>query len=106
MNAEFYNHVKKSLKIADVIKSYMPLELDEGFYYGYCPFQPRTGQKLKDFTVNPKKNVYYCFDCHTCGDVISFVAHKEKLTLSQAFDKLCEKHNLKEPTKVIVRVKN
>ncbi len=104
MNAEFYNHVVKSLKIADVIKSYMPLELDEGFYYGYCPFHPRTGQKLKDFTVNPKKQVYYCFACHTCGDVVNFVAHKENLTLHQAFDKLCEKHNIKMPTKVILKV--
>lgn len=104
MNSEFYNHVVKSLKIADIIKSYMPLELDEGFYYGYCPFHPRTGQKLKDFTVNPKKHVYYCFDCHTSGDVVNFVAHKEKLTLSQAFDKLCEKHNMKMPAKVILKV--
>ena len=104
MTAEFYNHVVKSLKIADVIQSYMPLELDEGFYYGYCPFHPRTGQKLKDFTVNPKKQVYYCFACHTCGDVVNFVAHKENLTLHQAFDKLCEKHNIKMPTKVILKV--
>lgn len=104
MNSEFYNHAKKSLKIQDVIKEYLPLELDDGFYYAYCPFHARTGQKLKDFTINPKKQVYYCFECHTCGDVFSFVAHKENITLNQAFDKLCNKHNLKSPSKVILKV--
>lgn len=104
MNNEFYNHVKKSLKIQDVIKEYLPLELDDGFYYAYCPFHERTGQKLKDFTINPKKQVYYCFECHTCGDVFSFVAHKENITLNQAFDKLCNKHDFKMPRKVILKV--
>ena len=46
MNEEFYKYVVKKLNIVDVIKSYISLELDEDFYYGYCPFHGKKGQKL------------------------------------------------------------
>jgi DNA primase len=105
MDMNLMRHVSKTVKIVDVIKSYQSLELDEDLYYGNCPFHVKKGQKIKDLTISPKKNIYYCFECHNNGDVIAYVAQREKITQAQALDMLCQKYQISLPKKVILRVR-
>ena len=69
---DFYKRVIDSVDIVETIRKYIPLEGGNGSYLeGKCPFDEKCG---KSFTVSPERKIFYCFGCHTRGDVISFIA--------------------------------
>jgi DNA primase len=53
---------------------------------GVCPFC--TGQSKRQFQVNREKNAWYCFGCKAGGNVLDFVAKKERVGIRAAALKL------------------
>jgi DNA primase len=53
---------------------------------GACPFC--TGQSKRQFQVNREKNAWYCFGCKQGGNVLDFVAKKERVGIRAAALKL------------------
>lgn len=53
---------------------------------GACPFC--TGQSKRQFQVNREKNAWYCFGCKQGGNVLDFVAKKERVGIRAAAGKL------------------
>jgi len=53
---------------------------------GACPFC--TGQSKRQFQVNREKNAWYCFGCKQGGNVLDFVARKERVGIRAAAFKL------------------
>lgn len=53
---------------------------------GACPFCQ--GKSQRQFQVNPEKNAWYCFGCKQGGNVLDFVAKKERVGVRAAALKL------------------
>jgi DNA primase len=55
---------------------------------GACPFCD--GKSTRQFQVNPEKNAWYCFGCKQGGNVLDFVAKRERVGVRAAALKLDE----------------
>jgi DNA primase len=55
---------------------------------GACPFCE--GKSTRQFQVNPEKNAWYCFGCKQGGNVLDFVAKRERVGVRTAALKLDE----------------
>jgi DNA primase len=65
--------VREEADIVQIIGEHVPLKRVGSDYRGPCPFHQGTHQ---NFSVSPKKNMYYCFVCHEGGDVFSFLSKR------------------------------
>ena len=89
-----FNYVKTRLSILDIIPEYVQLKQAGGYWKGKCPFHSETDAS---FTVSPDKQIFYCFGCHSSGDVISFIAKIENLSQIEATQHLIEKNKIEIP---------
>ncbi|MEU2588963.1 DNA primase [Streptomyces avermitilis] len=77
--------LKAAIPIHRVIASYVPLREGGHELRGKCPFcAGDDGQ----FSVNPQKAVYHCFECQAGGDTLKFIMQMEHLTFGEAVDRL------------------
>lgn len=81
-------NLKSRVNIIDVVGKYTQLKKRGKSFVGLSPF---TSEKTPSFTVDPLKNVYYCFSSNKGGDVISFVQEMEKLEFYEAVEALAER---------------
>ena len=91
---DIVEEVKNANDIVDVISSYIKLTKKGGNYFGLCPFH---SEKTPSFSVSPQKQIYYCFGCHSGGNVISFVMQYENYTFEEALKMLAERAGMKLP---------
>ena len=88
--------IKSRLDIVDIASERVALRKTGSNYKGLCPFHK---EKTPSFTVNQDKQIFYCFGCHTGGDLISFVEKTEGLSFYDAVIKLAELAGIKLKTK-------
>jgi len=67
---EQIEQIRESADIVGVIGEYVELKRTGADYRGPCPFHQGTN---RNFSVSPKKKIYYCFVCHEGGDVFTFL---------------------------------
>jgi DNA primase len=67
---ELVQRIRDSADIVQIIGEYVPLKRTGADYRGPCPFHQG---KHRNFSVSPKKGIFYCFVCHEGGDVFSFL---------------------------------
>jgi DNA primase len=81
--------VKNTVDIIDVIPWYIPSLKQSGrTFRGCCPFHQ---EDTPSFVVFPDRQTWRCFgECHTGGDVFTFVMKMEKLDFSQVLVKLVQ----------------
>ena len=53
--------VREAADIVQVVGEHVDLKRSGGDFRGPCPFH---GGTHRNFSVSPKKNLYYCFVCH------------------------------------------
>lgn len=80
--------------IVQVVSRYVQLTPKGGRYWGLCPFH---GEKTPSFTVNPQRQMYYCFGCHAGGSAITFVMEIEHLEFMDAVKLLAEQVHMDMP---------
>src|SRR5216110_2251179 len=80
--------VRAASDIVDVIGSYLPLKRAGANFTTLCPFHK---EKTPSFSVNPHKQIFYCFGCHKGGDVFTFVKEYESLDFPEAVRRLAER---------------
>lgn len=85
---EDVQRVRDSADIVAVVSAHTQLKKAGNNWSGLCPFH---GEKSPSFSVNPDKNVYYCFGCQASGDVISFVRDIDHLDFAGAVEFLASK---------------
>lgn len=83
--------------IVQVVSRYVQLTPKGGRYWGLCPFH---GEKTASFTVNPQRQMYYCFGCHAGGSAINFVMEIERLEFRDAVKLLAEQMHMDLPEMV------
>ena len=93
---EVIEEIRYRCDIEDVIGSYVTLKRAGSNRNGLCPFH---GEKTPSFSVNPQKQMYYCFGCHAGGSAITFVMEMEHLEFRDAVKVLAEQLNMELPVK-------
>jgi DNA primase len=67
---EVVEQVRDSADIVQIIGEYVNLKRAGSDFRGPCPFHQGTH---RNFSVSPKKHMYFCFVCHEGGDVFHFL---------------------------------
>lgn len=60
-----------------VIQDYVSLKKKGANWMACCPFHQ---EKTPSFSVNPAKDIYYCFGCSKGGSVFTFVMEIERVS--------------------------
>ena len=80
--------------IVQIVSSYVPLKKSGQRYTGLCPFH---NEKTPSFSVDPQKQLYYCFGCKAGGSVIQFVMEIEHLSFQEAVALLADQLRMPLP---------
>ncbi len=67
---EVVEQVREAADVVQIIGEYVKLKKTGSDYRGPCPFHQGTH---RNFSVSPRKGIFYCFVCHEGGDVFRFV---------------------------------
>ena len=88
------DELRERADIVQVVSRYVQLTPKGGRYWGLCPFH---GEKTASFSVNPQRQMYYCFGCHASGSAINFVMEMEHLEFRDAVRLLAEQVHMELP---------
>ncbi len=67
---EVVDQVRDAADIVQIVGEYVNLKRAGTDFRGPCPFHQGTH---RNFSVSPRKRMYYCFVCHEGGDVFRFL---------------------------------
>lgn len=90
IKSESIELLKSKLDIVDVVGNYVELKRSGGNFVGRCPFHD---EKTASFSVSPTRQFYHCFGCKAGGDAIKFVQDYERISFSDAVEKLAGEYN-------------
>lgn len=83
--------IKNAADIVSVIGESVTLKRAGQNYVGLCPFH---SEKTGSFSVNPAKQMFYCFGCGVGGNVIKFLMLKDGLTFPEAARNLARRFGI------------
>ncbi|PHY12784.1 DNA primase, partial [Caulobacter sp. B11] len=90
----FLDELKTRLRPSDVIGKSVKLRRQGREYAGLSPF---TKEKSPSFFVNDDKGFYHCFSSGKHGDIISFLQETERLTFTEAVERLASEAGMSLP---------
>ncbi len=93
-NDDIIEEVRLSNDIVDVVNEYVRIEKKGKNYFGICPFHK---EKTPSFSVEPSKQIFYCFGCGKGGNVIHFIMQIENLSFVDAVKFLAERARIVLP---------
>jgi DNA primase len=82
------DEIARKVDIVDVIGDYVSLKKRGARYWGLSPF---TNEKTPSFSVEPDKQLYYCFSSGKGGSVFQFVMEMEGVSFPEAVRMLGDK---------------
>ncbi|MCI0512020.1 DNA primase [candidate division KSB1 bacterium] len=85
---EKLEQIREATDIVEVISRYLTLTKKGQNFFGLCPFH---SEKTPSFSVNPGKQIFYCFGCGKGGNVFTFLMEHEKLNFLEAVRFLAQK---------------
>lgn len=83
--------IKNAADIVSVIGESVTLKRAGQNYVGLCPFH---NEKTGSFSVNPARQMFYCFGCGVGGNVIKFMMLKDGLTFPEAARNLARRFGI------------
>ncbi len=91
---EFVEKLKGSLDLVEIASEYVDLERSGKNYRALCPFHQ---EDTPSFTINPRRQFFYCFGCGVGGDLISFIMKIENISFREALHILSERAGIEMP---------
>lgn len=91
---EWLSRLLEKSDIVDVVSAYVPLNKKGTRYWANCPWHH---ERNASFSVNPEKQMFYCFSCKKGGGVINFIMEMEKLSYIEAVTMLAERAGIELP---------
>jgi len=88
--------IRRRADIVDIISERVMLKKTGKEYSGLCPFH---AEKTPSFSVNPDKQVFYCFGCGAGGDVFGFIMKSEGMRFEEAVVWLARRYGIELPTR-------
>jgi DNA primase len=86
--------IRNAADIVAVISESVFLKKAGKDYIGLCPFH---SEKTPSFTVSPEKQIFYCFGCHTGGNVFHFLVKQEGLSFPEAVRTVAGRYGIEIP---------
>jgi DNA primase len=80
--------IRAASDIVEVVGLYVPLKRAGANFVALCPFHK---EKTASFSVNPHRQIFYCFGCHKGGDVFAFVREYENVDFPEAVRRLADR---------------
>ncbi len=80
--------IQSQLDIVELISETVQLSRKGNNHWGLCPFH---GEKTPSFSVSRDKQMFYCFGCHTGGNIFTFLMKKDGLEFREALEILAAK---------------
>ncbi|AFG37559.1 DNA primase [Spirochaeta africana] len=80
--------VTRRLDIVELVSDYVQLSRKGNRFWGLSPFKT---EKTPSFSVDPDKQLYYCFSTQQGGTAITFYMQMEGLAFPQAIERLAER---------------
>jgi DNA primase len=77
----FIDDLRRQADIVRVVGDYVSLKKKGANWMACCPFHQ---EKTPSFSVNPSKDIFYCFGCGKGGSVFNFVMELERVTFPEA----------------------
>src|SRR5207237_9599283 len=87
----FIDDLRRQADIVRVIQDYVALKKKGANWMACCPFHQ---EKTPSFSVNPAKDIFYCFGCGKGGSVFNFVMEIERVSFPEASRIVAEKVNV------------
>lgn len=75
------SEIREKIDIVELISEYVSLKRVGKDYVGLCPFHQ---ERTPSFTVSREKGMFYCFGCHTGGNVFNFLMKKEGMSFTES----------------------
>jgi len=80
--------IKNRADILGLVSEYVTLKKAGRNFVGLCPFHK---EKTPSFTVNPEKQIFYCFGCGEGGNVFTFLMKINNMSFPEAVRHLAGK---------------
>jgi len=93
----FIEDLKRQADIVRIVQDYVSLKKAGANWVARCPFHKET---KPSFSVNPSKEIFYCFGCQKGGSVFTFVMEIERVTFPEAIKIVAEKAGVPLPKMV------
>ncbi|MFL6286072.1 MAG: DNA primase [Pyrinomonadaceae bacterium] len=90
----FIEDLRRQADIVRVLSDYVTLKKKGSNWMACCPFHQ---EKTPSFSVNPSKNIFYCFGCGKGGSVFNFVMELEGLSFPESVRVVAEKAGVALP---------
>jgi DNA primase len=93
---DFIESVRNAGDVVRLVTDYVPLKAAGSRLKGLCPFHE---EKTPSFSVDPSRQLFYCFGCQTGGDVFKFVMLYENMAFPEAVEFLARRWGVPIPAK-------
>jgi len=93
----FIDDLKRQADIVRIVQDYVTLKKTGANWSARCPFHKET---KPSFSVNPSKEIFYCFGCQKGGSVFNFIMEIERVTFPEAIKIVAEKSGVALPKMV------
>ncbi|MFN2577169.1 MAG: DNA primase [Pyrinomonadaceae bacterium] len=93
----FIDDLKRQADIVRIVQNYVTLKKAGANWVAPCPFHKET---KPSFSVNPAKEMFFCFGCHKGGTVFTFVMEIERVDFPEAIRIVAEKSGMPLPKMV------
>jgi DNA primase len=90
----FIDDLRRQADIVRVVGDYVSLKKKGANWMACCPFHQ---EKTPSFSVNPAKDIFYCFGCAKGGSVFNFVMEIERVSFPEAIRIVAEKVGMPLP---------
>ena len=93
---EKIGEIKSRVNIVDLISEYVTLKKTGRNFVGLCPFHK---EKTPSFSVNPEKQIFYCFGCGEGGDIFAFLMKINGASFAESARYLANKAGIDIPVR-------
>src|SRR2546423_810952 len=90
----FIDDLRRQADIVRIVQDYVTLKKTGANWVARCPFHKET---KPSFSVNPAKEIFYCFGCQKGGSVFNFVMEIERVAFPEAITIVAEKSGVPLP---------
>ncbi len=92
---DFVDEVRERNDLIEVASEYIKLRRIGSRYAALCPFH--NDKKSPSLSIDPGKQLFYCFGCNATGNVIHFIMKMENLEFYDALKFLADRAHLPMP---------